>query len=270
MAIRSGRVGVRPDQVDAYGRIKNNGGGGGTIDVDGALSTTSTNPVQNRVITNALNEKVNANALAQVATTGDYGDLLNKPDIPTKTSDLTNDSGFLTSAPVLSVNNKTGAVVLTASDVGAMPSGGNVVISVNSKTGAVVLSASDIGAVPVGTDIVNTVNGNTGTVTVPTIPAGGGANYVLCKNSANDYDCYWNSRTLASLAVKVFTTPTISSLPYTMNASGVSPIDVVVNSVLSKPSAQTGDWTITTGYDSITISGSISGSTTVTLYLETM
>lgn len=34
------------------------GGGGGTIDVDSALSTTSTNPVQNKVITAALNSKV--------------------------------------------------------------------------------------------------------------------------------------------------------------------------------------------------------------------
>ena len=40
--------------------------------------------------------------------------------LPTKTSQLTNDSGFLTSAPVTSVNNKTGKVVLTASDVGAI------------------------------------------------------------------------------------------------------------------------------------------------------
>lgn len=40
--------------------------------------------------------------------------------IPTATSQLTNDSGFLTSAPVTSVNNKTGAVELTASDVGAI------------------------------------------------------------------------------------------------------------------------------------------------------
>ena len=42
--------------------------------------------------------------------------------IPTKTSDLTNDSGFITSAPVISVNGQTGAVSLTASDVGALPS----------------------------------------------------------------------------------------------------------------------------------------------------
>lgn len=43
-------------------------------------------------------------------------------EIPTKTSELTNDSGFLTSAPVSSVNNKTGAVSLTYSDVGAAAS----------------------------------------------------------------------------------------------------------------------------------------------------
>lgn len=36
--------------------------------------------------------------LATVATTGDYDDLINKPTIPTKTSDLTNDSGFITDA----------------------------------------------------------------------------------------------------------------------------------------------------------------------------
>ena len=42
--------------------------------------------------------------------------------IPTKTSQLDNDSGFITSAPVTSVNTKTGAVTLSASDVGAIPS----------------------------------------------------------------------------------------------------------------------------------------------------
>lgn len=35
--------------------------------------------------------------LATVATTGDYNDLSNKPTIPTTTSGLTNDSGFITS-----------------------------------------------------------------------------------------------------------------------------------------------------------------------------
>ena len=42
--------------------------------------------------------------------------------IPTKTSQLDNDSGFITSAPVTSVNAKTGAVTLSATDVSAIPS----------------------------------------------------------------------------------------------------------------------------------------------------
>ena len=59
--------------------------------------------------------------LEETAFSGEYDDLKNKPYIPTKTSDLTNDSGYVTEVPVTSVNGKTGAVNLTASDVGALP-----------------------------------------------------------------------------------------------------------------------------------------------------
>lgn len=38
--------------------------------------------------------------LATVATTGDYNDLSNKPSIPSATSDLNNDSGFITSSAI--------------------------------------------------------------------------------------------------------------------------------------------------------------------------
>lgn len=86
------------------------GGGGGSVTVDSEMSATSTNPVQNKVIKGALDAKANSAALATVATSGSYNDLSNKPTIPTKTSDLTNDSGFITSAPVSSVNGRTGAV----------------------------------------------------------------------------------------------------------------------------------------------------------------
>lgn len=58
------------------------GGGGGGV-VDDHLSTTSINPVQNRVITNALGDKVDSSDLATVATSGDYDDLTNRPTIPT-------------------------------------------------------------------------------------------------------------------------------------------------------------------------------------------
>lgn len=95
--------------------------------------------------------------------------------VPTKVSDLTNDSNFITAAdaPVQSVNSKTGTVTLTASDVGALPSTTSIpaatsdltndsgfitssdipVTSVNTKTGAVSLSASDVGALPDSTDV---------------------------------------------------------------------------------------------------------------------
>lgn len=45
-------------------------------------------------------------------------------DIPTKTSQLNNDANYITAAqaPVQSVNNKTGAVTLSAADVSAIPS----------------------------------------------------------------------------------------------------------------------------------------------------
>lgn len=56
--------------------------GGSTIAVDSALSTTSTNPVQNKVVTEALNGKAS------------------QSDIPTKVSELTNDSDFQTASQV--------------------------------------------------------------------------------------------------------------------------------------------------------------------------
>lgn len=58
------------------------GGGGQTIEVDSELSTTSNNPVKNKVITVELNKKINASSLATVATSGSYNDLTNKPTIP--------------------------------------------------------------------------------------------------------------------------------------------------------------------------------------------
>lgn len=44
---------------------------------------------------NALDDKANASSLSTVATSGSYTDLSNKPSIPTKVSDLNNDSGFI-------------------------------------------------------------------------------------------------------------------------------------------------------------------------------
>ena len=51
---------------------------------------------------NNINNKANTADLAAVAFSGGYDDLTDKPAIPTKTSDLTNDSGFLNSIPIAS------------------------------------------------------------------------------------------------------------------------------------------------------------------------
>ena len=49
-------------------------------------------------MTNALATKADSSSLSTVATSGSYTDLSNKPSIPTHTSHLTNNSGFITSA----------------------------------------------------------------------------------------------------------------------------------------------------------------------------
>ena len=59
---------------------------------------------------------------------------------------------------------------------------------------------------------------------------------------------------------------TISSLPTSITNTRITADMVVINSVLGTPSAQTSDWTVTTSANGLTVSGSISGSTTLILY----
>lgn len=68
-------------------------------------------------------------------------------------------------------------------------------------------------------------------------------------------------------SVLVVEVASFSSLPQTINNADITSDMVVVNSVLGTPSAQTSDWTVTTADGSATVAGSISGSTTLTLYL---
>lgn len=67
---------------------------------DSGFITSSYHDSTKQDVINASN-KLSAqyvSGLATVATTGDYDDLIDKPTIPTATSDLTNDSGFITNA----------------------------------------------------------------------------------------------------------------------------------------------------------------------------
>ena len=95
--------------------------------VDGATGDVVTNAVKTtaQTLTDAQKQQARTNIGAGTSSfDGDYNSLTNKPTIPTKTSQLTNDANYITAAqaPVQSVNNKTGAVTLSASDVSAIPS----------------------------------------------------------------------------------------------------------------------------------------------------
>lgn len=69
------------------------------------------------------------------------------------------------------------------------------------------------------------------------------------------------------LLTVVVSATSVSSLPKTISDSNISSKHVVINAVLSNPSAQTGDWTATTSAGSVAISGTIDGTTDITLYL---
>ena len=59
----------------------------------------------------------------------------------------------------------------------------------------------------------------------------------------------------------------VSSLPTTISSSEILASHEVVQAVLSSPSAQAGDWTVTTSAGSAVISDNINGTTNITLYL---
>ena len=71
-----------------------------------------------------------------------------------------------------------------------------------------------------------------------------------------------------NFATVVVTKSSVSSLPVDIADSKITANHVVVNSVLSNPSAQTGDWTVTTTAGNANVSGTISGTTDITLYLN--
>ena len=71
----------------------------------------------------------------------------------------------------------------------------------------------------------------------------------------------------ANSPIIVVDTASFSSLPVTITSDKITANHYLLESTLSTPSAQTGDWTVTTTAGSLTISGTMSGSTTVRLLL---
>ena len=87
------------------GSVSSGGGGGVAGDV---VWGNIKGDIKNQIdLQNELTIKVNRAELARVATSGSFNDLLDKPVIPTKTSELTNDSGFLTEhQPLKTINGE--------------------------------------------------------------------------------------------------------------------------------------------------------------------
>lgn len=77
----------------------------------------------------ALNAKADTTSLAQVATTGAYSDLSSKPTIPTKTSQLTNDAGFVLNSALSSVATSGSYSDLTGKPTSLLDFSGNLPVT---------------------------------------------------------------------------------------------------------------------------------------------
>lgn len=91
---------ILQDEIDALSGCCS-GGSGSTVTVDSDLSPTSTNPVANSAITEALNDKLDTSAYTPVDLS-DYAKKEDIPVIPTLVSSFINDAGYLTEHQPLS------------------------------------------------------------------------------------------------------------------------------------------------------------------------
>lgn len=217
-------------------------------------------------------------------TASEVGALPDTTSIPSKTSDLTNDSNFVADASYVHTdNNYTSTEKSKLSGIAA-----GAEVNVQSDWNQTTTTADDyIKNKPTNVSaFTNDAGYITGyTETDPTVPSWAKASskpsytanevgalpdstYIPSKTSDLTNDSNFATTTdVSAVKVLVITATTFSSLPMTISNASITANHVCIKAELGTPSAQTGDWTVTTSAGELTISGSISGSTTATLYL---
>lgn len=229
----------------------------------------------------ASGAEVNVNADWN-ASSGD-AQILNKPTIPTLTSQLTNDSGFLTSAPVTSVAGKTGTVTLVKADVGL----GNVdnTSDLNKPISTATQTALDLKANLSGATFTGDISTGANKITTADVRANSSAGAKLTANggaeclhfgsggsanatayggwnfdgaTANTIASFGASKTLTSLATSTY--PSLTELAY---------VKGVTSAIQTQLDAKQASGSYLTANQTITLSGDVtgSGSTAITATL---
>lgn len=239
----------------------------------------------------AAGAEVNVQSDWNQTTTTEDDYIKNKPTIPTKTSDLTNDSGFLTQHQDISGKQDTlvsGTNIKTINGASLLGPG-NIVIEGGGGGGSENIadeySASSTYAV--GDYCIYDGQLYRCTTAITTAEAWTAAHWTMVtvgeeltdlkgdipqavSELTNDSG-YQTASQVASAVTEAkvlrIDIASFSSLPQTVSNANITSTMELINSVLGTPSAQTSDWTVTTGTGTLTVSGSISGSTTLTLYL---
>lgn len=158
-----------------------------------------------------------------------------------------------------SVNGKTGVVTLYGTDI-------SVSTSDSTKISEALAAAGKV-------ETVAGIGVETGTKNIPLTGAdvpvsSSDSTKVSTKLSGIDSDISDLEASVSKLPVLVVTFSSFSSLPQTVTNAAITTDMVCIKAELGTPSAQTSDWTVNTDTaGQVTVSGSISGSTTLTLYL---
>lgn len=164
----------------------------------------------------SYNDLSNTPNLAAVATSGSYNDLTNKPAIPTKTSDLTNDSNFVASTSLATVATTGAYADLTGTpNLAAVATSGSYNDLSNKPNLAAVATSGSY------TDLSNTPNLSTVATSGLYSDLTGKPNLATVATSGS-YNDLSNTPNLATVATSGLATDLTGVLPLTNGGTGAT------------------------------------------------